>query len=106
MLNMEVAVRASHGNWNSPIISLSPTGHVLVRSEEDNKRAKSTSFQAVIAVKTPVAARPGRTRGIEMRHIAPIREQPSMRAAFSKSGGSESKKPFINQMVAGKVKVV
>jgi hypothetical protein len=105
-LSIAVAVRASHGNWNSPIISFRPTGQVLVRSDEVNMSAKRTSFHAVIAVRVPVAARPGKTNGIDTRHIAPMREQPSMRAAFSKSGGSESKKPFINQTVAGKVKVV
>ena len=105
-LKIAVAVRDSHGSWNSPIICFRPTGQVLVRSDEVSMMAKRTSFHAVIAVNVPVAARPGSTRGIEMRHMAPMREQPSMRAAFSKSGGKESKKPFINQIVAGKVKVV
>jgi hypothetical protein len=106
MFNIEVAVSASHGSWNSPIISRKPTGQGLVRSDEVSSMAKRTSFQAVMAVNVPVAARPGSTSGSEIRHKAPIREQPSMRAAFSKSGGRESKNPFINQMVAGKVKVV
>ena len=105
-LKIEVAVSASHGSWNSPIISRKPTGQVRVRSDEVSSRANKTSFQAVMAVRVPVAASHGSTRGIEIRHIAPMREQPSMRAAFTKSGGRESKNPFINQIVAGKVKVV
>ena len=38
--------------------------------------------------------------------MAPIREQPSIRAASSSSSGTASKKPFIIQMNTGSRKVV
>ncbi len=106
MLMMPPAVSSPHGSWYSPTINCRPTGQVRIPWLVVNMSANRNSFHDEMAIRTAVAATPGRASGSTTRTIAPARVQPSMRAASSSSGGMLSKKPFRIQMLTGVRKAV
>src|ERR1700746_846291 len=62
---------------------------------------KRKLFQEKTKARIAVAITPGLARGRAIRQNAARYEQPSMRAASSRSAGTSSKKPIITQMMMG-----
>lgn len=79
----------------------SQTGSVTLPPEERITRARVNSFQDTRKPKTPVATRPGPSRGKVTRKKAPTFVQPSIMAASSRSTGTPSTNPFSIQTMNG-----
>src|SRR4051812_12235348 len=86
-----------------PIRPAIADGAARVSGSVMRKIENTNSFQEKIRANTAVAAMPGISSGIVTRQNASKREQPSIIAASSYSDGTSSTKPFIIQIVNGRL---
>src|SRR3954467_4301791 len=89
-----------------PIRPAIADGAVRVSGSVMRKIENTNSFQEKISANTAVAAMPGVNSGIVTFQNAPNRLKPSSIAASSYSTGTSSTKPFIIQIVNGRLNAV
>src|SRR4029453_1832185 len=91
--------------WSAvpPIRPAIAAGAVRVSGVVIRKIENTNSFQEKISANTAVAAMPGISSGMVTRQKAPQRENPASIAASSYSAGTSSMKPFIIQIVNGRL---
>ena len=103
MATIKAAEMMGHGKVNSPWYKVMPTGSVRTSALELSDKANKNSSQALTKAKMPAVKTPGAAKGTTTCHKAPMRVQPSIMAAFSRSRGMPWKKLTNTKVHTGKL---